>query len=108
MTDSEARIGHNGSLSAAESKKFKGFVSEIERVSQEMRDLSGERAAIYKRAKEEGFDTRAVREVLRMRRLPDETRTTLLNTVDAYMDTLGMLADTPLGMAAIDREARAT
>lgn len=100
----EAKIRDNGNLNPTETKKFKGFVSEIERVAQEMRDLSSERAGIYKRAKEEGFDTKAVKEVIRLRRLDNENRAALLNTVDAYMDALGMLADTPLGQAAMARD----
>lgn len=103
-TSREAKIGDNGSLNSAETKKFKGFVSEVERVAQEMRDLSSERASVYKRAKEEGFDTKALKEVIRLRRLDNEHRSALLNTVDAYMDALGMLADTPLGQAAMERD----
>ena len=99
----EATIGDNGNLNPAETKKFKGFVTEIERVAQEMRDLSSERAGIYKRAKDEGYDTKALKEVIRLRRLDNEHRTGLLNTIDAYMDALGMLADTPLGEAAMAR-----
>jgi uncharacterized protein (UPF0335 family) len=103
-TERESRIGDNKSLTDTETKKFKGYVSEIERLAQEMRDLSSERAGVYKRAKEEGFDNKAIKEVIRLRRLDNESREHLLDTVDNYMHALGMLADTPLGQAAMHRD----
>lgn len=103
-SEREARIGDNKSLTDVETKKFRGYISEIERLATEMRDLSSERATVYKRAKEEGFDTKAIKEVIRLRRLDNESREALLDRVDNYMHSLGMLADTPLGQAAMARD----
>jgi len=99
-----AKIGHNSNLTAAERKQLSAFVDEIEAVDQQARDLSSERAGIYKRAKGQGFDNKAVKELVKLRRMKPEARNLLLDTVDAYMSALGMLADTPLGQAAMERD----
>jgi uncharacterized protein (UPF0335 family) len=99
-----ARIGHNSNMTAAQGEKFRGFVAEIERLEEEMRSLASDRGNIYKRAKSEGFDTKALREAIRLRRMNDEARNAFMNAVDAYLDALGMLADTPLGQAAMERD----
>lgn len=102
----EATIGDNsGQLSEADKrKKLKGFVAEIENVDQQIRDLSSDRAQIYKRAKADGLDNKAVKEVIRFRRMTPENRNVFIDTVDDYMNALGMLADTPLGKAAMERD----
>jgi len=100
----EPKIGHNSNLNSSEKKKLEGYVREIEHVDQQARDLGSDRAQIYKRAKAEGFDNKAVRELIRLRRMQPEMRNLLLDTVDVYMSALGMLADTPLGQAAMARD----
>ncbi len=103
----EAKVGDNSNPPMSEAdkrKKLKGYVAEIEGVDQQTRDLSSDRAAIYKRAKAEGLDNKALKEVIRLRRLQPEARNLLLDNVDEYMAALGMLADTPLGQAAMARE----
>ena len=101
----EARMGDNSGLSESDKKrKLKAYVDEIEGVDQQVRDLSSDRAQIYKRAKAEGMDNKALKEVVRLRRMQPEARNLLLDTVDDYMAALGMLADTPLGQAAMARE----
>ena len=103
----EAKIGDNSGPAMSEAdkrKKLKGYVDEIEHVDQQVRDLSSDRAAIYKRAKAEGLDNKALKEVIRFRRMQPEARNLFFDTVDDYMAALGMLADTPLGQAAMHRD----
>ena len=85
-------------------EKLAGFVAEIERVDMEAREIASERRGIYKSAKEQGFDTKAIKAVIAARRVEKTKRESLQNTIDAYMHALGMLADTPLGQAAMSRE----
>jgi uncharacterized protein (UPF0335 family) len=97
-------IGHNSNLTGDQREKLAGFVAEIERVDMEAREIASERGGIYKSAKEQGFDTKALKAVIAARRLEKTERESRQNTIDAYMHALGMLADTPLGKAAMSRE----
>ena len=103
----EAKVGDNNGPAMSETdkrKKLKGYVDEIEHVDQQIRDLSSDRASIYKRLKAEGLDNRAVKEVIRYRKMTPDHRNVFFDTVDDYMAALGMLADTPLGQAAMHRD----
>lgn len=104
MDIEDVKIGHNSNLSGEERERLSGFVSEIERVDQQVCDLTSERGGIYKRAKEQGFDTKALKHVLKLRRMESAQRSAFENSVDAYTSALGMLAGTPLGDAAVSRE----
>lgn len=94
-------IGHNSNLTEEQRTKLSGFVSEIERVDAEARELSSERGTMYKAAKEQGFDTKALKHIIRVRRMEKNARESWENAVDAYLHALGMLASTPLGEAAV-------
>jgi uncharacterized protein (UPF0335 family) len=98
------KIGHNSHVSDEARVKLQGFVQEIERVDAKVRELTSERGTIYKSAKEQGFDTKALKHVVKMRRMESSKRKDFEVVVDAYMQALGMLADTPLGQAAAQRD----
>jgi hypothetical protein len=57
-TDEGAKIGHNSNLNQDEKVKLSGFISEIERLDQQARDISSERGTLYKSAKEPDSTTR--------------------------------------------------
>lgn len=100
-------IGHNSNLTADQRTKLSGIISEIERVDAEVRELTSERGSIYKSAKEQGFDTKAIKHVVKLRRMEATAREALESAVDAYKHALGMLADLPLGQAAMQRDGMA-
>lgn len=104
MAAKEGKVGDNSNLNADETKKLRKYLSEIERVGQEIRELSSERAHIYKSAKDDGFDTPSLRETVKLRRMNADQLNARINTMDAYMHALGMLSDLPLGQAAMQRD----
>lgn len=101
---SDIKVGHNSNLNADEKAKLAGFVSEIERVGAEIRELTAENGTIYKAVKESGFDTKAVKHIVKLRRMEVSKRAAFETYCDAYALALGMLADTPLGRAAMKRD----
>ena len=98
----EAKIGHNSNLNADEKVKLSGFVSEIERVDAEVRELTSERGAIYKSAKEHGFDTKALKHMIRMRCMEKSKRQEFEAAVEAYTHAMGDFISTPLGQAGLE------
>lgn len=103
--ENEPAIGHNGgTLTASQKQKFNGYIAQIQKNAEEQRDLSSETALIYRAAKDEGFDTKAMRDVVRLLRMDKDHRDLRILTVEMYLQALGQLADTPLGRAAMTRE----
>jgi uncharacterized protein (UPF0335 family) len=99
----EPAIGHNSNLSGPQRKAISAYVHDIEKLTAKMDEIRGEIGATYKDAKEQGFDTKAMRHVIKMRRMEADARDAFENAIDSYKHALGMLADSPLGEAAMRR-----
>jgi uncharacterized protein (UPF0335 family) len=97
----EPAIGHNSHLSGPQRKAMVGYVREVEQLTAKMDVIRAEIGATYKDAKEQGFDTKAMRHVIKMRRMEQDAREAFENAIDSYKHALGMLADTPLGQASM-------
>ena len=76
-------------------------VRDIEELLDERKTLNDRIKEIYQAAKEAGFQTPILREIIRERKLDEEVRADRYALLDAYRRALGMLADTPLGQAAM-------
>jgi uncharacterized protein (UPF0335 family) len=100
----EPAIGHNSNVSGTQRKALKGYVSEVEKLTAEMDTIRAEIGATYRNAKEQGFDTKAMRHVIKMRRMEADARDAFENAIDSYKLALGMLSGTPLGDAAMARD----
>lgn len=100
---SDAKIGHNSNLSADEKLKLGGYVREVERLNEEIGVLTGDRSEIYKSAKDAGFDTAAIRQVIKNRKTELDKREAFEAAVDAYTVALGDFVTTGLGAAAATR-----
>lgn len=104
----EPKIGQDGAaLTDDRKKQLAGYVSEIERWEGEKATIQADISEIYKSATETGFDTKAIRAVVKERKKTKQQREAFDAVCDVYRLALGMLADTPLGRAAVDGAARA-
>lgn len=72
-------------------------------MEEEKKALSDDIADVYAEAKGNGFDVKALRTIIRMRKQDAAERDEHELLVTTYMNALGMLADTPLGAAAMKR-----
>lgn len=84
---------------------LRSFVERIERLEEEKAALTSDISEVYSEAKGQGFDTKIMREVVRLRKLDKAQFQERQELLDLYMHALGMLADTPLGEAALARAA---
>lgn len=87
-------------------EQLKAFVERIERLEEEKKGISDDIRDIYSEAKSQGFDVKALRQVIRLRKEDAEVRSARQALLETYMHALGMLADLPLGQAAIERATR--
>ena len=83
--------------------QLKAVVERIERLEDEKSTIAGDIRDVYKEAKGNGYDVKALRAVIRLRKQDADERREHEAILETYMHALGMLADTPLGQAAIER-----
>lgn len=80
---------------------LRAFVERIERLEEEKASLASDIKEVYAEAKSNGFDTKALRKIVSMRKKEEHQRLEEEAILATYMAALGMLADTPLGEAAL-------
>lgn len=97
MTD----IGHNG----VAADELRQFVERIEQLETEKAGIASDIRDVKAEAKGRGFDVKAITEIIRMRKQDAAERQEREAILETYMSALGMLADTPLGAAAIRKIA---
>lgn len=93
--------GHNSK------EQIRAFVERVERLEEEKKAIADDIRDVYAEAKGNGFDVKALRTIVRLRKQDANERAEQQAIIDTYMHALGMLADLPLGQAAIERVAAA-
>lgn len=87
--------------------QLKSLVHRIERLEEEKKTISADIKEVYAEAKANGFDVKILRKVIALRKKEAAEREEEQSMLEVYMAALGMLADTPLGQAALEREGLA-
>lgn len=72
--------------------QIKAFIERIERLREEKDAITGDIREVYAEAKGNGFDTKALREIVRIRRLDHAERMEHEALLELYMTALGMSA----------------
>lgn len=94
----------SGDNSGVASAQLRAIVERIERLEEEKKALSDDIRDVYAEAKANGFDVKTLRSVVRLRKQDRAEREEQEALLDLYLHALGMLADTPLGSAALHRQ----
>lgn len=71
--------------------QLKGLIERIERLEEEKRTLSGDIKEVYSEAKANGFDTKIIRLLVRLRKKAAAEREEEQSMLDVYMAAMGML-----------------
>ena len=87
-----------------EAKHLLSFIERIEAVERTIAEEQEGKRDIYAEAKGVGHDIKVIRKVVSIRKQDKDKRREEEEILDLYLSALGMLADTPLGQAAIARE----
>lgn len=93
-------IGHNSRFAK---DQLKSIIDRIERLEESKAEIASDIRDVYAEAKGNGFDVKALRAILRLRKQDANERAEHEAIVDTYKQALGMLSDLPLGRAAIER-----
>ena len=70
--------------------QLRSFIERIERLEEEKKTISDDIKEVYAELKGSGFDSKAVREVVRLRKKEDHERQEEEAMVQLYKDALGM------------------
>jgi uncharacterized protein (UPF0335 family) len=72
--------------------QLKAFVERVERLEEEKKALSDDLRDVYAEAKGNGFDVKALRTIVRLRKMEKTERQEQQAILDTYMHALGMAA----------------
>lgn len=87
MTDEAAPIGHN-SIGGDE---IRSIIERVERLEAEKADIAQDIREIYIEAKYKGFDTKALRKLIRLRKMDAAQRREEEAILEMYMHAIGMI-----------------
>lgn len=79
------------------------IVERIERLEEDKAAIAEDIKDVYAEAKANGFDSKIIRKLVAVRKKDAGEVAVEQALLATYMAALGMLADTPLGQAAIER-----
>ena len=77
--------GDTGGIAAA---KLKSFVERIERLETEKADLAADIREVYAEAKGNGFDTKIMRQIIKLRKMEEPDRREQDELLDLYRQAL--------------------
>lgn len=84
--------------------QLRSLVERIERLEEDKAAIAADIKEVYAEAKANGFDTKILRKLIAARKKEAAEREEEQSMLDLYMSALGMIADLPLGQAALKRE----
>lgn len=88
----EANIGHNSEPAARLAKdQIKSIVERIERLEEDKKTISDDIRDVYVESKSQGYDVKALRTIVRMRKQDANERQEQEALLESYMHALGML-----------------
>jgi uncharacterized protein (UPF0335 family) len=92
---SEPSIGHNSEATEPATRfakdQLKSIIERIERLEEEKKTISDDVRDVYTEAKGNGFDVKALRTIVRMRKQDANERQEQETILEMYMQALGML-----------------
>ncbi|QOD38501.1 DUF2312 domain-containing protein [Candidatus Wolbachia massiliensis] len=71
-------------------EELKGYIERIEKLEQEKKDVQDHIRDVYAKAADEGWDTKVMKQVIRLRKMDDDDREEQEILLDTYKRALGM------------------
>ena len=88
--------------------QLKSIIERVERLEEEKKQVTTDITEVYAEAKANGYDVRALKTIIKLRKQDADERAEAAAILELYMESLGMFATTPLGAAAIERATAST
>ena len=81
-------------------ERLRSFIERIERLEEEKRTLAEDIKEVFAEAKGSGFDTKIMRQIIKIRRMDKDDLDDQETLLDIYKRALGMLPEMPERVAA--------
>ena len=85
-------IGDNSNPVGIAAGQLRSLVERIESIEAEIKERNRDKSGVYQEAKGAGYDLKALREIVRIRRQSPDERQEHETIVDLYRSALGMVA----------------
>lgn len=105
MSETAQNITPASSVGGISGDRLRQFIERIERLEEEKSGIADDIRDVYAEAKSAGYESKILRQVVKLRKMDQQKRQEQEELLDAYLNALGMLVDTQLGQAAISRVA---
>ncbi len=89
-------------LQVSAQNQLRQLVEQIERLEEEKKQLASDVRDKYLEAKAVGFDVKAIRQIVRLRKKSQSERQEEESVLEVYMHALGMLNDNDMTTSAAD------
>jgi uncharacterized protein (UPF0335 family) len=70
--------------------RLKSFIERIERLEEEKAAIAGDIKEVYSEAKSSGFETKIMRQIVRLRKMKPDDRAEMEAILDTYKAALGL------------------
>lgn len=87
---SDIGVGHN-SVTAIAVDQLRSIIERVERLEEDKKSITDDIKDVYAEAKGNGYDVKALRTIVRLRRQDADERAEQEAILDAYMVALGMI-----------------
>ncbi len=91
MADDAAFDAHPDVLTATAQGRLKSFIERIERLEEDKAGIAADLKEVFAEAKGEGFDTKVMRKVIRLRKTDKAKRQEEEALIDLYLSAIGGL-----------------
>ena len=87
MADGSATMAQGATTVAAE--RLRSYLERVERLEEEKQTIMGDMKEVYAEAKGEGYDTKTLRKIIRLRKMDRAQRQEEEALLDLYLSALG-------------------
>ena len=91
MAKSNPEVTGGDNEKAIAVNQLRAIVERIERLASDKADIAEDIAEVYAEAKGAGFDTKAIRSIVKMRKKDAAQRQAEMTVIELYCEALGML-----------------
>lgn len=89
MADGSANIEHAPGATTVAADRLRSFLERVENLEEEKTNIMGDIKEIYAEAKGEGYDTKILRQIIRLRKMDRAERQEQEALLDLYLSALG-------------------
>lgn len=100
LNEAANRVAREPKVGGIEADKLKSYISRIEKLAEDRAGLAADERDVFAEAKANGFHTKTMRQILKLRKMKANERTEQEYMLDLYKRALGMQLELDLREAA--------